>query len=93
MVELSIQDLRDVLRVNNSAAEFNTVNQLRTEVLHLLQKILKAEKGNFFLLPGTKPQADFYRVVSLGVDEKAIRLYRRVRMARGRWGNESPERG
>ncbi|MBW1804319.1 MAG: hypothetical protein JRJ85_26745, partial [Deltaproteobacteria bacterium] len=77
MVELTIQDFRDVLWVNNCAAEFSTVNQLRTEVLHLLRKTLKAEKGNFFLLPGTNPQADFYRVISLGVEERAVRLYQR----------------
>ncbi len=77
MVDLSTQDLKDVLLVGHRAFEFNKVDQMRSEVLHILEKTLRAEKSNFFLLQGSGQRVDFFRVVTLGVEEKSLRQYRR----------------
>ncbi len=77
MSELTTQDFKDVLHVAHKAAEPDTVDEFRRETLHLLEKALKAEKGNFFLTPDTGPFIDFSGVVTRGIEEKALGLYRR----------------
>ncbi len=77
MAELTTQDFKDVLHVANKAAEPETVDEFRRESLHLLEKVLKAEKGNFFLTPDTGPFVDFNGVITRGIEEKALGLYRR----------------
>jgi DNA-binding CsgD family transcriptional regulator len=75
--ELTTQDFKDVLHVAHKAAQPDTVDGFRRETLHLLEKTLKAEKGNFFLIPDTGPYIDFNGVVTSGIEEKALGLYRR----------------
>ena len=75
MVNLGIKDLNDVLTVSRIALECQKVDELRNEVLSLLNKIFNSEKANFFLTHSSG-QLILDRVVKQGVEDKAIGQYR-----------------
>ncbi|MBW2000192.1 MAG: hypothetical protein JRJ29_19815 [Deltaproteobacteria bacterium] len=76
MVDLSTQDLEEVLLVGHRAFEFDKLDQMRSWVLHVLKETLRGEKSNFFLVQGLEQKVDFSRVVTLGIEEKFLRQYR-----------------
>ncbi len=61
----------------HKASELDTMDEFRRETLLLLQKALKAEKGNFFLVKNTGAFLDLHWVVTGGIEEKDLRLHRR----------------
>jgi len=70
------RDLMDVLYVTSRAFECRQADELRKQVLDLLQPIFGADSSNFFLASSEEDRISFRRVVSNGIEEKWISDFR-----------------
>ena len=71
------RELNDVLLVSRTALECGQVNELRKEVLRLLEQVFKAESSNFFLTYGSNQKVSFDQVINRGIDDKFLSLFSR----------------
>jgi DNA-binding CsgD family transcriptional regulator len=74
--DLSDRDLKDVLLVSRLALECSQVNELREEMLRLLEQVFKTEDSNFFLCGGPDQKINLDHVISRGIEKEAINHYR-----------------
>lgn len=75
-IYLSDRDLKDVLLVSRIALECNQVNELRREVLTVLEKTFKADSSNFFLIYGSDQKVSLDHVINRGIEDKFLSLFR-----------------
>ena len=77
LVKRSLRDreLNDVLLVSRTALECGQVNELRKEVLRLLEQVFKAESSNFFITHGPDQKVSFDQVINRGIDDKFLSLF------------------
>jgi DNA-binding CsgD family transcriptional regulator len=73
---LSGRDLKDVLLVSRAALECAGVNELRNEVLRLLEDVFKSGSSNFFLCCGSDQKVNLEQVITRGVTEKHLKSFR-----------------
>jgi len=62
--------------VSRTALECGQVNELRREILRLSEQVFKAESGNFFLTGGSDQKVSFDQVITRGIDDKFLSLFR-----------------
>ncbi len=74
---LSDRDLRDILRVSSTALECTGVDELRREVLRLLEEVFKTGSSNFFLCSTSDEKVNLDHVVTRGVGERHLESFRR----------------
>ncbi|MBW2368465.1 MAG: helix-turn-helix transcriptional regulator [Deltaproteobacteria bacterium] len=72
-------EIRDVFFASQRLLQAGTVEELRRETLTTLQYLFQAEKGNFFLSNGDDHRSglNLGKVVSSGISDKDLRLFRR----------------
>ena len=70
------RDLSDVLHVSRAALECNEVNELRREVLRLLEEVFKTQSCNFFLCTGRNQKVDLNDVITRGVGDSFLEQFR-----------------
>ena len=73
---LSSRDLKDVLLISRTALECSQVNELRKEVLRLLEEVFKADSSNFFLCTGPDQKTNFDQVVNRAIEDKFLSQFR-----------------
>lgn len=69
------RELNEVLLVSRTALECGQVNELRKEVLRLLEQVFKAESSNFFITHGPDQKVSFDQVINRGIDDKFLSLF------------------
>lgn len=75
---LKSQDLLDVIKISRTAQECDQIDELRKEVIKLLLEAFHVERSNFFLSRQYPfPRLDLDHVISQGVDQKYLDLFRR----------------
>lgn len=75
---LKNSEIRNLFLAGQRILQAGNIEDLRVAALLTFQNLFKVEKGNFFLANGEGPQArpDLERVVSLGILDKYLRLFR-----------------
>jgi DNA-binding CsgD family transcriptional regulator len=73
---LAAKDLEEALTVVGTALDCNTVDELRCEVLRLLEDIFKTGSSNFFIAIGSNQRIDFERVISRSIEERFLTQFR-----------------
>jgi DNA-binding CsgD family transcriptional regulator len=73
---LTARDLEEALAVTRTALESNNVDELRIEVLRLLERVFRTSSSNFFLTVARDQRIDLERVVSRGIEEKFLAQFR-----------------
>lgn len=74
---LKSQDLLDVINIGRTALKCDQIDVLRKEVLKLISETLHVERSNFFLAQQCPyPRLDHEHVISQGVEQKYISLFR-----------------
>jgi DNA-binding CsgD family transcriptional regulator len=73
---LAARDLEEALTVVGTALECNTVDELRCEVLRLLEEVFKTGSSNFFMTTGPNRRIDFERVISRSIEERFLTQFR-----------------
>ena len=77
MVNVSTQDLMDVLFISRKVFEYRKVDELRRAVLRLLERILEADSSTFFLISEPEKRLKLFRCVARGIDDKFLGLFHR----------------
>lgn len=75
MVNVSTQDLMDVLFISRKVFEYRKVDELRRAVLRLLERILEADNSTFFLVSEPEKRLKLFRCVARGIDDKFLGLF------------------
>lgn len=74
---LKSQDMLDVIKIVRTALECDQIDDLRKEVLKPLVEAFHVERCNFFLFrPYTSPRLDLGNVITQGIDQKYLDLFR-----------------
>jgi DNA-binding CsgD family transcriptional regulator len=73
---LAARDLEETLTVVGTALECNTVDELRCEVLRLLEDVFKTGSSNFFIAIGPNQRIDLERVISRSIEERFLTQFR-----------------
>ena len=74
---LASRHVEEALTVTRTALECNDVDELRCEVLRLLEKVFKTGSSNFFLTGAQDQRLNLERVVSRGIEDSFIAQFRR----------------
>jgi hypothetical protein len=72
---LAGRDLKDVLLVSRTALGCTRVNELREEVLRLLEDIFGTENSNFFVCSSSDQKVNLDQVVTRGVGNKYLKSF------------------
>ncbi len=74
-MHLRERDFRDILLVSRTALECGQVDELRREVLRLLEQVFKVENSNFFLTCGPDQKISLDHVINRGIEDKFLSLF------------------
>ena len=77
VTNVGASDIMDVLDVTHTVFECKRIDELRREVLFLCEKVFNANSSNFFLTGRQGQRIDLDRVISRGIEDKAMGLFRR----------------
>ena len=76
MKNLGTRDLKDVLQVSRTALQCSRVDELRKEVLSLLERVFETGKANFFLSHGSGQGLNLDHVIHRGIDDHFLAQFR-----------------
>jgi DNA-binding CsgD family transcriptional regulator len=77
VAKIGSQDLKDVLHVSRQVFDYGQVDELRSNVLRLLEPVFRTNGGTFFLTGDAEAQLDLDDVVSLGIDTGYLDQFRK----------------
>jgi DNA-binding CsgD family transcriptional regulator len=76
MGSVSHRDVRDVLDVTRKFFDYKEVDELRKNVLGLLDPLFCTDRGNFFLTSDLEERLDLKSIVNTGIEGKYIDQFR-----------------
>lgn len=76
MKSLDTQDMMDVLMIGRTALECSTIDELREQVLCLMELVFKADRSIFFLANGSGNRISHNQVTARGLDDESLDLHR-----------------